>query len=361
VLIPGLGSRIENRSTITNQKRTTDFGHEKKPEAAARTGGGSIEMNTHRNSRPTPFTVVNTLICALAVAWLANHANAQVMNIAQLHSNLCAITTCPFAPPVLKSVDSASVVSPGGKVVLQGANFNSADGTPGQIVLKLGSKVPMTIIYLGNTGPSVYHQSYVERQLTVLGWADAHVFGQIPADISGVIDGNATFEVWRSDGAKSGPVTAHFTAARDLVILPLSDVVMKSCVNTADSNLCNQWSDSSQLSIPAHAGFNPMFSIFGQHTMFIPNQTQYQATGIDTYSFDLKNGWTLDDSYQFENGNWSNHACKSDFLSNEDFRNSKPNSDTPISSDVRLWWIAGCNLEYSVALHITGPKGVPWK
>ncbi len=273
-------------------------------------------------------------------------------------SQLCIIANCPFSTPVLKSIDSASVVSPGGKVVLQGGNFNSSDGKPGQIVLKLGSKVPVNIIMLGNTGGSVYHQPYVERQLTVLGWADGHVFGQIPADISGVVDGSATFEVWRSDGMKSGPLTAHFIAARDLVILPISDVAMKSCANTADGNLCNQWSDSSQLSIPPSVAGFKAFSIFGQHTIFIQNQSDYQANGIDTYSFNLKNGWTLDNSYQ--NGNWNNEACKSDF-SNEDFFNSKPNSSTPVSSDVNMPWHAGCNIEYSVALHITGPKGVPWK
>jgi hypothetical protein len=80
-------------------------------------------------------------------------------------------------------------------VVLQGVHFNSSDGNPGQIVLKLGNKFPITVIHLGNTGPSVYQQPYVERQLTVLGWADSHVFGQIPADISGVIDGPATLEI----------------------------------------------------------------------------------------------------------------------------------------------------------------------
>ena len=316
-------------------------------------------MKTHRKSRPTPFTAVNTLICALAVALFANHANAQVVNIAQLHSNLCAITGCPFAPPVLQSMDSGSVVSPGGKVILQGARFNSSDGNPGQIVLKLGNRFPMTVINLGNTGPSVYRQPYVERQLTVLGWADGHVFGQIPADISGVTDGPATLEIWRSDGSKSTPLIVHFTAARDLVVLPISDVTMKSCANTADGNLCDQWSDSSQLSIPAHAGFGA-FSIFGQHAMFIPSKTQTQAKGTDTYSFSLKNGWRLDDSYQFENGIWNNYVCQSD-SPNEDFRNSKPNSYMPTSSDVTVDWMAGCDLQYSISLHVTGPKGVPWK
>ena len=225
-------------------------------------------------------------------------------------------------------------------------------------MLKLGNKFPITVIHLGNTGPSVYQQPYVERQLTVLGWADSHVFGQIPADISGAIDGPATLEIWRSDGSKSSPLAVHFTAARDLEILPLADMTLVSCEATADSNLCNQWSDSSQLSIPSKIPFFKSFSIFGEHTMFIPNKTQYQVSGMDKYSFNLKNGWV---SSPYEMNEWYNHACSSDGIPQPNYQNSKPNSSTPSSSDVLFTWSAGCDIQYSIALSITGPKGVPWK
>ena len=285
--------------------------------------------------------------------------SAQVApSIGQLHSNLCSIANCTLGLPVIKSLNTASVVSPGGKVVIQGANFNSADGDPGQIVLKIGTKFPMPIVKLGVPTQPVFHQPYVERQLTVLGWADSHVFGQIPADISGVIDGPVTLEVWRSDGWKSAPFTVNFTAARDLQILPMSDVTLKSCTYTADGNRCDQSTDSSQLTIPSHMGFDPSFSIFGEHTTFIQN-TQQQASGSDKYSFDLKNGWVLDESYQFENGIAENQACKGDFA-DEKFDNSKPPSKIR-TSDVRIPWYVSCDLQYAVALHITGPKGVPWK
>jgi hypothetical protein len=285
--------------------------------------------------------------------------SAQVApSIGQLHSSLCSIANCTVGLPLIKSLNTASVVNPGGKVVIQGANFNSADGNPGQIVLKIGTKFPMPIVTLGVPTQPVYHQPYVERQLTVLGWADSHVFGQIPADISGVMDGPVTLEVWRSDGWKSAPFTVNFTATRDLQILPMSDVTLKSCTNTADGNRCDQSTDASQLTIPSHMGF-PSFSIFGEHTMFIQSSTQQQATGSDTYSFDLKNGWVLDESYQFENGIAEKQACKGDF-GDEKFDNSKPPSKTR-SSDVRIPWYVSCDLQYAVALHITGPKGVPWK
>ena len=154
-----------------------------------------------------------TLMWVVAMTWSFHQANGQT-NISQLQSNICAITNCPFSPPALKSLDSASVVSPGGQVVLQGARFNSADGTPGQIVLKIGTKFPMQVIHLGSTQGGAYHQPYVERQLTNIKWADSHVFGQIPSDISGVMDGPATLEVWRSENAKPllHPEDGHIVA-----------------------------------------------------------------------------------------------------------------------------------------------------
>lgn len=286
--------------------------------------------------------------------------SAQISSsISQVHSQLCSIAKCAFGPPTVQSLDSASVVSPGGKVVLQGANFNSSDGTPGQIVLKVGTKFPMTIVQFGVPMNAVYHQPYVERQLAVLGWANGHVFGQIPADIAGVMDGTATLEVWRSDGPKSAPFSVHFTAARDLQILPMGDVTLKSCDKASDANRCDLWTDSPQLTIPSHMGFDPAFSIFGEHTMFIQNKADWQVLGDDTYSFDLKNGWALDESYQFENGIAENHSCTGDFA-DEHFTHSKPSSK-PSTSDVVIPWTAGCDVQYAVALHITGPKGVPWK
>jgi hypothetical protein len=174
------------------------------------------------------------------------------------------------------------------------------------------------------------------------------------------MDGPATFEVWRSDGTKSAHLTVHFTAARDLEVLPISDITVKSCAATADANLCNKWSDSSQLVIPKTAGFFPTFSIFSEHVLFIPNMTDWPVKGDDTYSFEVKNGWALDNSYQFENGYWHNSVCpKGDFL-NEHFNNEKPPS-APTAADVVIPWTAGCDLKYSIALHISGPVGVPWK
>jgi hypothetical protein len=299
------------------------------------------------------LTLIEIAIGVASAGLLQQPAHAQgPLTGKPLHSGLCAIAACPQSPkPVAKALESVSVVSPGGKVVLQGVYFNSLDGQAGEIVLKIGNKRDVTVLNLGNTG---YRQPYLERQLTVLGWADGHTFGQIPDEISGVMDGPATLEVWRSDGRKSDPLTVHFTAARDLTILPIEDVTPQSCAATADSNLCNHWSDSTQLSIPPNVLPSP--SLYGWHVMFIPSQQGPKVYGTDVFNFSLKNGWTLDNSDPIANYlYYPTKACIEDDNSPPNFTGSKT------MGGVRIAWQVGCSLQYHVSLHITGPKGVPWK
>ncbi|MBZ5721053.1 MAG: hypothetical protein LAO03_11795 [Acidobacteriia bacterium] len=291
-------------------------------------------------------------LLALAISLLNEVASAQgVLSASSAHVVLCSIAVCPQAKPVIQGFDITSVFTPGGKFVLQGTNFNSPDGQPGSIVLKIGNKVAVTIIRLGYPG---YRQPYVERQTTVLGWADSHVFGQIPPDISGVMDGIATLEVWRNDGVKSDPFVVHFKATPDLQILPMADVTLKSCSKTADSNLCNNWSDSSQLSIPNNVVPTP--SLYGAHALFIPlAPNQGTQSGQDFFTFTLQNGWAFDNSVWGENGIYTSASGCNQSLVNEDL----PSVSTP--GQVRVDWSTVCNIQYHVSLHITGPKGVPWK
>lgn len=273
-----------------------------------------------------------------------------ILTAASVHSALCSIAACQNAKPTITGFDFNSVFTPGGQFVLQGKNFNSPDGQPGSIVLKIGNKVGITVIHLGQ---QFYHEPYVERQTTVLGWADSHVFGQIPADISGVMDGVATLEIQRHDGWKSDPFIIHFKATRDLQILPMTDVTVKTCATHADTNLCNNWSDSSQLSIPTNV--QPTPSLYGSHALFVPTTSNSGVNGQDIFTLNLQNGWALDNSYQFENGiAYSGQGCNNHF-SDVDL----PSPSVPNRAVVS--WGTSCNVQYHVSLHITGPKGVPWK
>jgi hypothetical protein len=94
--------------------------------------------------------------------------------------------------------------------------------------------------------------------------------------------------------------------------------------------------------------------------MFIPNPKDYQVSGADQYSFDLKNGWVL--VHEAENYPDPLYGCPTaDAPVNGGFLNSKPPGVSPSSSTVQVMWKAGCSIQYAVALHITGPIGVPWR
>jgi hypothetical protein len=271
-----------------------------------------------------------------------------VLTAAPVRSALCSIAACQNAKPNITGFDLNSVFTPGGQFVLQGTNFNSADGQPGSIVLKIGNKPGVTVIHLGQ---QFYREPYVERQTTVLGWADSHVFGRIPADISGVTDGVATLEIQRHDGWKSAPFVIHFKATKDLQILPMTDVTVKTCATQGDTNLCNNWSDSSQLSIPANV--QPTPSLYGSHALFIPTTSNDAISGQDVFTLNLQNGWAFDNSY-WKNGIYTSGACY-DHLAGVDLPSPSVPNRTVVS------WNTTCNVQYHVSLYITGPKGVPWK
>lgn len=280
----------------------------------------------------------------------ATLAFAQVLLTASsARALLCAIAVCPAAKPAITGYDITSVFTPGGKFVLQGTNFNSPHGQPGALVFKIGSKADTVILRLGHQG---FRQPYLERQTTVLGWADSHVFGQIPLDVSGVMDGFATLEVWRDDGVKSDPFVIHFTATKDFQILPMTDVTVKTCSTAGDTNLCNNWSDSSQLTIPANVYPTP--SVYSAHALFIPLSNNTQS-GQDYFTFSLQNGWTFDNTYLGENGAYDSASGCNHYLANADL----PSPSRP--GELIVDWTTSCNIQYHLSLHIAGPKGVPWK
>jgi len=289
------------------------------------------------------------------------------------HSVLCSIAACPQLKPAITGYDVTSVFTPGGKLVLQGTNFNSPDGQPGSIVLKIGSKGGLTVAHPG-TG---FRQPYVERQVTVLGWADSHVSGQIPRDISGVMDGTATVEVWRHDGVKSDPFAVQFKATKDLQILPITDVTVSpgDCYTSTNLNLCNNWSDSSQLTIPSD--IHPQPSIFGAHILFM-DVYKVRIPGHDMFNFSLENGWELANVVSLGNlaPFWAPYFPPEvgvQYFSPKDSVKVKVGAGCKDYDDAYsihgsltagqaiVGWDTSCSFEYYAYIHITGPKGVPWK
>jgi len=271
------------------------------------------------------------------------------VNPAQMpSSNLCALIDCHQPPkPVITGIDPGSAITPGGQMVVIGKNFNSNDGKNGHLLLAIGSKSGVTRrIRIG--GSSSFSQPYKEAYLTVMGWSDGHAYGQIPSDITGVIDGGATMQVIRSDGTASDPFEVSFNAARELRrMLPASDMKTDSCSKNGDENQCNSWADfSDPWSTAGH-------SVVGLHDKFLQNMGAPESSS-DYYSFNLANGWAWGETAQ-DTYNFAYLGCTTDSLGIQAF------DYTSTSGKLKFDWKINCSIAYTFEVYINGPIGVPWK
>ena len=325
-------------------------------------------MNQQKNSRKAPRTKrnhcagwtrvwksANLLIGCICLASSMAHAQASIAQqpttvtpssqsqFGATHAALCMLADCNKPPkPVITGVDPSSAITPGGQVVVTGTNFNSNDHKDGVIILTIGTKAAMTRRMMGQT---FYTQPYREAHLTVMGWSDGHAYGQIPGDISGVMDGPADIQIRRSDGTLSNTMQVQFTAARDIEAYPASDMKLDSCSHNGDENQCNGWADYSS---PRAAG---KASIIGVHVKFLKNGTP--KSGIDYYSFSLNNGWVWD---QGRYGDYSASCANLADNAGEEVYDS-----SPTGGEIKIPWQATCQIIYVNSVLINGPRGVPWK
>jgi len=269
-------------------------------------------------------------------------------NPAQMPSSaLCALIDCHKPPkPVITGIDPGSAITPGGQMVVIGKNFNSNDGKNGQMLLAIGSKSAITRRIRIGGSPS-FSQPHKEAYLTVMGWSDGHAYGQLPGGITGVMDGPATIQVIRSDGTASDPFAVKFTAARELRrLLPAADVTTVSCSKTGDENQCNGWAD---FGFPYPTGAT---SVAGGHDKFLKNSGATESD-VDSYSFQLANGWAWDPTKDTDNRAW--RGCNTDSVSIEidDYSST--------GGTLKFRWKLDCFLLYTLEVYINGPIGVPWK
>lgn len=259
------------------------------------------------------------------------------------HTALCMLADCNKPPkPVINGIDPSSAITPGGQVVLTGTNFNSNDHKNGDIVLTIGTKSAMT---RRMTGQKFYTQPYREAHLTVMGWSDGHAYGQIPGDISSVMDGPASIQIRRSDGLAADPYSVQFTAARAIDAYPASDMKWDSCSHNGDENQCNGWADYSN---PRTAG---SASIIGVHVKFLKNGAP--ESGVDYYSFSLNNGWVWDQ------GRYGDYSASCANL--EDNAGEEVYDSSSTGGKIKIPWQAACQIIYVNSVLINGPRGVPWK
>jgi hypothetical protein len=247
---------------------------------------------------------------------------------------LCGIIDCGPTQvisqpgPIITQVSPASVIEPGGNVLVRGTDFNAKNGSYGMVVLIVGDLRALS------------HREFVLQNTQ---WSNKAAFGQIPSDISGLVDQVARLQIRRTDGLNSDPVNVQFIAARVGTFLPVTDVQVQ-CSFAGDEDQCD-----------AIADFSPKWSVkdfdglWGFHRVFLG-----QASGTDQFSFVLKNGWVFSSvsPLEFETNNCPLHGALSPI--------PLPVGATQVTLNVN-WSLSTCEIAYAKIVFITGPRGVPWK
>jgi len=298
--------------------------------------------------------LATVFICLTLFAGAGAAATSTAALSAIASAQLCGIVGCQKPPaPVITLLNPASVVQPGGAVLLRGTNFMDANGNFGKAVLILSppastgagfvSRNPWTVSGVASFG--------TQYPLENLRWGDTAVYGTIPANIAGVTDQLATFEILRSDGSTSSPFTpqgVQFYATRTFAVLPMSDVQVK-CSQAADQNQCNGWADYSP-PLPL-ATWYPYETGFSVHTAFLTKES-----GDDLYGVALKNGWIVIQIVQIVvpdcgNGQQEVHPMVPQVTWDMGW------IADPNPADPGMEGQLGCYVSFG----ISGPFGVPWK
>lgn len=237
-------------------------------------------------------------------------------------SRLCQIVDCTGSPPppvpsTPLITEVRGTVTPGGRIVVIGSGFGTK---PGKLYIS------------GIFGGTVW------RELEDLSWQDNLVEATVP-EITGVPDRSATLQLVRGDRyLMSNQMSVSFTAAREIMTLPMDAVQVVSCSNADWRNTCN-------VPIARYESFGPL-SIEGGHSGWF-----FGARGSDAYSVALKNGWVFDHMWKGVTG----------FLGSA----SDPKGFAPGTASAALVveWEYGFmgDVVYLTDIVVRGPKGVPYQ
>lgn len=256
---------------------------------------------------------------------------------------LCEIVNCGTAdPPSVTQINRSPIdptrlapVTPGGSVLVNGSNFNDANGNFGTLVLMIGD-------------PRVARRK--EFVLVNAQWSDRAVLATIPGSmpntvIQGFTDQLASLQVRRSDGVWSAPVTVQFIAERVSVRATSSMVPIQvtQCSTNGDQNQCMKWAD-----FPADTS-DSWGTIFGKHNSFWGTES-----GVDRYALALKNGWVV----WWADGGINSNGCPANSPAQGTLQGYAPGASSVMLS---LVWTTSCQLRYEYQFVLQGPVGVPWQ
>jgi hypothetical protein len=232
------------------------------------------------------------------------------------------------APPSIESELYSATVTPGAAIYLRGQNFLAPDGTGGQLLLNLGTVLPIVI----------------QNVLS----SDQGLGAIIPDDITGVPDTPATLQILRSDGVLGNKFPVQFIAKREFVRLPSTDVQV-TCSQGGDFNSCPSYPDD--------------YSISANHMTYWGHDSD-----TDQFISTLANGWVFNYLYndpqaqQIENGAFVQQGAI------EGPQGFVPDSTT---THIYVHWANdpgglptttfGGDVQYGMQIYIYGPRGVPWK
>jgi len=245
--------------------------------------------------------------------------------------------------PSITSMFLFSQVTPGGEVLLQGQNFGNL---PGQVLIHLTH-------YLGHP---------IDLPLQNLQWGDAFATGTVPADVSGVLNQQATFTVVTQSGATSNAYPAQFTAGLDVADLAdHSDRLKCSTGRGADvSDECDNWGGSHW---PPECGdLNPQQGIgqwndLGLGGFHASGWGFGGNSGTDNFwvTAPLNNGWVLDSA----SASWTTKVGDVSTARMDWYSTSAKGTPSPnLGVD---WYVGNCGMVvYAGHMIITGPVGVPF-
>ncbi|MCI0408523.1 MAG: hypothetical protein L0191_08175 [Acidobacteria bacterium] len=296
----------------------------------------SVLNATFPKSVTHTYTKSGTLtVAAVGVINCKGHASATLTVQQSPLAQLCATVNCFTAfmqPKIEKVFPLALSYSPGQPVLIGGSGFGSTKGKG--TVLLVGMKK--------YTGADIGG-----RELTIVEWKNDVILAKIPDGITEVMDQSAFLQVKTQAGKLSNPVSVPVRATRDYVLLPFTDPPVKliSCGNDADLNACNNWQDGVGVICSTRAFCGLHMNLWAWSGV---------ETGTDHYSITLKNGWVFEDvdySVDVSAPGEASASAPSGFQSGSNSWQPSVTWEVTANDSVSYW----------VSVHITGPKGVPWK
>jgi len=178
--------------------------------------------------------------------------------------------TLQYMPKVIGifTTPKLGALTPGGTLYVKGEHFGTSKG---KINLHLDQVVA----------------------LSVETWSDTKIKAKIPANISGVKDHQAKFQVLSAKGIGGIAWKAQFYAARATKQLKTNDPAVRvtDCSTGGDKNICNGWNTSTggSCSVKEVPPIIKNGSFYGQHVNC--DVAVDWDEGTDRFEVTLKNGW----------------------------------------------------------------------